>query len=120
VDRIVIKNLLVRAIVGVNPDERTNLQDILINISMWADFGAAAASDAIEDAVNYRTVTKAVIAHVEQSKPMLVERLAHEIAGVCLDTDKRIQEVEVGVEKPGALRFAESVGVIVHRKRSDT
>ncbi|PJF46210.1 MAG: hypothetical protein CUN48_14965, partial [Candidatus Thermofonsia Clade 3 bacterium] len=55
-DRIIIKNLLVRGIIGINPDERVNRQDIRVNLTMWADTRAAAASDDIADAVNYRTV----------------------------------------------------------------
>ncbi len=85
---------------------------------MWADTAPAAASDDIQDAVNYRTVTKAIIAHVEEGEPMLVERLVQEIADICLGSDDRITEVEVSVEKPGALRFARSVGVTIRRKRS--
>lgn len=116
-DQIHITNLLVRGIVGINADERVNRQDVLINVTMWADSSVAAASDDIADAVNYRTVSKAIIAHVEEGEPMLVERLAQEIADICLGSDERITEVEVTVEKPGALRFAESVGITIHRAR---
>ena len=116
-DRVVIEGLLVRGIVGINPEERANRQDILIDVTMGADTTAAAASDDIADAVNYRTVAKAIIAHVEQGSPMLVERLAEEIAGICFTADQRITEVEVEVRKPGAVRFADSVGVIIHRSR---
>ncbi len=117
-DRIIIKDLLLRGIVGINEDERTNRQDILINVTMWADTAAAAASDDIVDAVNYRTVTKAIIAHIEGGQPMLVERLVQEVANICFDADERVTEVEVTVEKPGALRFARSVGITIRRPRS--
>ncbi len=117
-DRIIIKDLLLRGIVGINEDERTNRQDILINVTMWADTAAAAASDDIVDAVNYRTVTKAIISHVEGGQPMLVERLVQEVADICFDADERVTEVEVTVEKPGALRFARSVGITIRRPRS--
>jgi dihydroneopterin aldolase/D-erythro-7,8-dihydroneopterin triphosphate epimerase len=116
-DRIVIRDLLLRGIVGINPDERTKPQDILINITMWADTRPAAASDDIADAINYRTITKAIIAHIEAGEPMLVERLAAEVAGICFDSDSRVAEVEVALEKPGALRFARSVGVVIRRTR---
>jgi len=116
-DRIVIEGLLVRGILGINPEERSNRQDVLVDVTMWVDTRAAAASDHIDDAVNYRTVAKAIIGHVEAGSPMLVERLAAEIADICLGADPRITEVEVEVRKPGALRFAESVGVIIHRSR---
>jgi FolB domain-containing protein len=116
-DRILIKDLLLRGIVGINDDERVNRQDILVNVVMVADTSAAAKSDDISDAVNYRTVAKRIIAHVDEGEPMLVERLVQEIANICFDTDARIAEVEVTVEKPGALRFARSVGVTIHRTR---
>lgn len=116
-DRIVIEELLVRGIVGIKPDERVNPQDIQIGLTLWVDTQPAAKSDDIADAVNYRTIAKAVIAHVEGGEPMLVERLAQEIADLCLAADTRIHEVEVGVRKPGALRFASSVGVVIHRTR---
>jgi dihydroneopterin aldolase/D-erythro-7,8-dihydroneopterin triphosphate epimerase len=117
VDRIVIKDLLVRGIVGINPDEREREQDILVNATLWADTGPAAGSDAIDDAVNYRSVAKAIIAHIQGGRPHLVERLAGELAGVCLGADSRIAEVEIAVEKPGALRHARSVGVVIRRSR---
>jgi len=118
-DRIVIEGLLLRGIVGINPDERTNRQDIRVDVTMWADTRSAAASDDIADAVNYRTVAKRIIEHVEGGEPMLVERLVAEIAGICLSVDDRIGKVEVAVRKPGALRFAESVGVIIERQRGE-
>jgi D-erythro-7,8-dihydroneopterin triphosphate epimerase len=117
VDRIVIKDLLVPGIVGINPDEREHEQDILVNATLWVDTRPAAASDRIEDAVNYRSVTKAMIAHLREGRPRLVERLAEELAGICLAADERIAEVEVSVEKPGALRHARSVGVVIRRSR---
>lgn len=118
-DKVLIKDLLLRGIVGINDEERVNRQDILVNVVMWADTSVAAASDDIADAVNYRTVAKRIIAHVEDGEPMLVERLVQEIADICLDADSRVQEVEVTVEKPGALRFARSVGITIHRTRQD-
>lgn len=114
-DRIHITDLVVPGIVGIKPDERVKKQDVRINATLWVDTRPAAASDDIVDAVNYRTVTKAMIAHVESGEPMLVERLASELAAIALDSDERIKEVEITVEKPGALRFADSVGITVRR-----
>lgn len=117
-DQIQIKDLLLRTIIGINEDERRNRQDALINIVLHADTRAAGASDEIEDAVNYRTITKRVIKRVEESQFYLVEKMAAEIAAICLE-DPRVEAVDVRVEKPGALRFARSVGVEVHRTRSE-
>lgn len=118
-DRIHIRDLLVRGIVGINPEERVNRQDVLVNATLWADTRSAAESDAIDDAVNYKTIAKAFIAHIEAEEPMLVERLAAELVRICFETDERVVEAEVTVEKPGALRFARSVGVTVHRSREE-
>jgi dihydroneopterin aldolase/D-erythro-7,8-dihydroneopterin triphosphate epimerase len=118
-DRIVVRDLLVRGIVGINAEERRDRQDVLVNVTMWADTRLAAASDDIRDAVNYRTIAKAMIAHIESSEPRLVERLAADLAAICFAQDARVQAVEVSVEKPGALRFARSVGVVIYRQRGD-
>lgn len=115
-DQIHIRDLLVRGIIGINADERVNEQDILVNVTMWVDTRPAAQSDDIEDAVNYRTITKRVIAHIEAGEPMLVERLVQEIADICL-SDERVAKAEVTVEKPGALRHARSVGISISRSR---
>lgn len=117
-DRIQIHDLLLRTIIGINEEERRNRQDVLINITLYADTRAAGASDEIEDAVNYRTITKQVIECVEGSSFHLVEKMAAEIAAICL-RDPRVEAVDVRVEKPGALRFARSVGVEIHRTRAD-
>lgn len=117
-DRILVKDLLVRGIIGINDWEREKQQDILINLIVFSDMRAAGQSDAVEDALNYRTLTKAVIEHVESSGHYLVEKLATEIARIAIlghGADRAI----VRVEKPGALRFAASVGVEIERKRAD-
>ena len=118
-DKIQITDLVVPGIIGINPDERVNEQDIRVNAALWVDTRGAAASDAIDDAVNYRTITKAIIAHIETGEPMLVERLVSEIADICL-YDQLVQQVEVTVEKPGALRHARSVGITITRSRVDS
>jgi 2-amino-4-hydroxy-6-hydroxymethyldihydropteridine diphosphokinase len=117
-DQINIKDLLLRTIIGINEEERRNLQDVLINVTLYADTRAAGVSDDIEDAVNYRTITKRIINLVESSQFYLVERLAAEIAVICLD-DSRVECARVRIEKPGALRFARSVGVEIERTRAD-
>jgi len=115
-DQILIKDLLLRTIIGINDEERRNRQDVLINIVLYTDTRAAGTSDAVEDAVNYRTLTKRVIERVEASRFFLVEKLAADIAALCLE-GSRVAAVDVRVEKPGALRFARSVGVEIHRER---
>lgn len=113
-DVIEIHDLLLRTIIGVNPDERVNRQDVLLNVRLETDLAPAGRSDNLDDAVNYRTITKDIIDRVEASSFSLVERLADEIARVCL-RDRRVSRVTVSVQKPGALRFARSVGVTITR-----
>jgi FolB domain-containing protein len=117
-DQIHIHDLLLRTIIGINPDERENIQDVLINLTLFVDTRAAGASDKIRDSVNYKSVTKRVIQHVEASDHLLVEALAGNIARIIL-TEFAVERVRVKVEKPGALRFARSVGVEIERTRED-
>ena len=116
-DEIIIKDLMVRTVIGTTAEERRDKQDIVINMKLWADLKKAGESDRIDDTVNYRTINKRVLALVEGSKFHLVEALADRIAGICLE-DPRVARAMVRVEKPGALRFARVVGVEVTRERS--
>lgn len=117
-DYIEIRDLLVRTIIGVNDWERRDRQDVVINLRLYTDTRRAGASDNIDDALNYRTVTKRVIELAESSRFFLVERLAEEIARLCVQ-EFGVPRVQVQVEKPSALRFARSVGVTIERERTD-
>jgi FolB domain-containing protein len=118
-DRIEIRDLLLRGILGINAEERDKKQDILVNLTLFADLREAGRSDDIADTANYRTITKRLIEHVEQVGRFTVEALAADIARLCLE-DPRVARVRVRVEKPGALRFARSVGVEIERSRDDS
>lgn len=118
-DKIIIKDLLLRGIIGINPEERVKQQDILINMVLFADIRQAANTDEIENAVDYKTITKRVIQHVEDSADYLVEKLVTDIARLILAENDQVQKVRVRVEKPGALRFAQSVGIEIERTRED-
>jgi dihydroneopterin aldolase/D-erythro-7,8-dihydroneopterin triphosphate epimerase len=115
-DAIHIRDLLLRCIVGVFPEERHAKQDVVINITLFADLSAACRSDNLADTVDYKALKKEVIAMVESSDCQLVEHLAERIAGICL-RQSRVQRVRVLLEKPGALRFARTVGVEIVRER---
>jgi len=119
-DQIHIRNLEVMGILGIKPEEQENPQLIRVNATLWVDTRVAARSDDIADAVNYRTITKAMIAHIERGRPCLVERLVQELADLCLATQANVAAVEVTVEKPTALRHAESVGITIRRARVDS
>ena len=117
-DKVIIKNLRARGIIGVNDWERKRPQEILINITVFTDTHRAAESDDITDCVNYSTLSKKVIAHAESVGRETVEALAGDLAKLCLE-EKGVQKVTVRVEKPGAVRFAESVGVEIERSRDE-
>jgi len=115
-DKIMIKDLLIRGIIGISERERAQRQDILINIVLYGDISAAGKSDDINDTINYRTVAKKTITYVERSARYTVEALASDIARFCLE-EPGVSGVQVRVEKPGAVRFAQSVGVEIERFR---
>jgi len=116
VDQIFIKNLLTRGVIGITDAERAQPQDILVNVTLYTDTRKGAQSDAIEDCVNYRTVAKKILAYVETARRHTVEALAADLSELCLE-EPQVQSVRVRVEKPGAVRFAESVGVEIERTR---
>ncbi len=116
-DKVIIKNLVARGIIGINDWEREKPQEIRINIELYADLRRAGETDDIADCVNYRTVAKKALAHAESAARFTVEALAADIAALCL-AEPGVQKVRVRVEKPGAVRFAESVGVEIERSRA--
>lgn len=115
-DKILIKDLLIRGVIGISEREREQPQDILVNIEISTDISVAGRSDNVEDSVNYRTIAKKVLAHTETIKRFTVEALAEDIAKLCLE-DKKVHSVLVRVEKPGAVRFSRSVGVEIIREQ---
>jgi 2-amino-4-hydroxy-6-hydroxymethyldihydropteridine diphosphokinase len=117
-DRIIIKDLLIRGIIGISERERAQRQDILVNIVLYGDIHPAGKSDNINDCINYRTVAKKTIAYVERSAGVTVEALGSDIARFCLE-EPGVAGVQVRVEKPGAVRFAQSVGVEIERFRTE-
>lgn len=117
-DKTFIKDLLVRGIIGVNDWERKKPQDILINITVFADTTRAGETDDIKDCVDYSALTKKIQAHAETAARLTVEALANDLAKICLEQNS-VQKAIVRVEKPGAVRFAKSVGVEIERKRND-
>lgn len=118
-DRIHIRDLLLRCVIGVSDEERREKQDIRLNITLHADLRIAGKTDKLEDTVDYAIIKKKILALVEQSNFRLVETLADRIADVCLE-DPRVHRAVVSVAKPGALRFAREVEVEVERDRLDT
>jgi FolB domain-containing protein len=117
-DQILIKDLVARGIIGLNDWEREKPQEILINITLFADIRKAGETDDLAYSVSYRTVAKKAMAHAETAKRLTVEALATDIARLCLE-EPGVQKVLVRVEKLGAVRFARAVGVEIERSRED-
>ncbi|MEO8355884.1 MAG: dihydroneopterin aldolase, partial [Chloroflexota bacterium] len=100
-DKVIIKNLLARGIIGVNDWERKRAQNILINISMFTDTRRSGITDDLKDCINYSTMSKKILAHAESVNRLTVEALANDLAKICLE-ENGVQRVVVCVEKPGA------------------
>ena len=115
-DRIHIRDLLVRAVIGVYPEERREKQDLIVNITLYADLSRASRTDKLDDTVDYKQIKKEILKVSESSEYQLIESLAERIAQIVLAHG--VDRVDVTVDKPGALRFARSVAVQISRVRS--
>ena len=107
-----IKNLKLRSVIGIHDWERENKQDVIINIKLEFDSSRAAESDDIADTVDYKAIKMRIIELVEGSTCNLLERLADQILAICL-SDAQVEQATVRVDKPHALRFADSVSIEV-------
>lgn len=114
--RIRIKDLRLRTYIGINEEEIRNKQDILINVQILYPACKAVDSNQIEDALNYRSITKAVIELVENNRFALLERLTQEVLN-CVMQFTQVSYAEVEVDKPHALRFSESVSITLAEQR---
>src|SRR5512133_3515487 len=109
-DKIIIKDLRVTGIIGIYDYERVTPQEMLINVTMQTDIKKAAASDDINDCVDYEKAANAIKLHAETSKRLTVEALAEDLARLCLETPG-VERVNIRVEKTQAIAFTASVGV---------
>lgn len=115
-DKIHIRDLRTNCIVGIFPHERENKQEVIINITLHADLAKPGQTDNIDDTINYKDLKKRVLALIEPSGYLLIERMAEEVARLCLE-DPRVARCNVSIDKPGALRYARSVAVEIERAR---
>lgn len=113
-DKIFIRDLALRCIIGLYPEERINKQDVIINVTMTTDLSAAGKSDDLNDTVDYKAIKLNILEFAENSSFNLIESLAEGIAQICLK-DPKVQNTTVTIDKPGALRFCRSVAVEVTR-----
>ena len=115
-DRIAIRDLTLRCIIGLNDWEREKRQDVVVNVTLYTDLSKAGESDQIEDTIEYKRLKDRIVGLVEDSQFRLIERLAQAIADLGLE-DPRVERVDVTLDKPGALRFTRSVAVEISRFR---
>ena len=113
-DIVYIRDLRVQAIIGIFGWEREVRQEVSIDLEIAFDCKRAAKTDAIEDTIDYKKITKAIIKFVEESEFQLQETLAEGIAAL-VKSEFKVHSLKLRVSKPGALRYAEDVGVIIHR-----
>ncbi len=113
---IKIKNLRLRAIIGVHEWERSRRQEIIVNVQIEFDGSKAARSDDFNDAIDYSAIKRRLLEQVEQTNFFLLEKLVEHVLDLVME-DKRITSATVEVDKPHALRFADSVSVTSTRAR---
>jgi D-erythro-7,8-dihydroneopterin triphosphate epimerase len=114
--RIRVKNLRLRTYIGIKEEEIVNKQDVLINLTILYPALDAVRDNDIEHALNYRTITKSIIRHVEEHRFALLERLTQEVLDLVM-ANEAVRYAEVEVDKPHALRFAESVSITLTAHR---
>ena len=118
-DIIFISDLRIETIIGIYDWERKVKQTVSLDLEMAADIRTAAATDSIEDTLNYKAVAKRLIAFVGDSEYQLVETLAEKIAEIVID-EFNVSWVRLKLHKPGALRGSRDVGIQIERGTRDS
>ena len=117
-DIIFLNDLRVETVIGIFDWERQVRQTVSIDLEMAADIRTAAASDKIDDTLNYKAVAKRLIQFVGDADFGLVETLAEHVARIVV-TEFDVPRVKVSLHKPGAVRGSQDVGVVIERAASD-
>jgi len=113
-DTIFLTDLRVRTVVGIWDWERAAPQTVSIDLEMAADVAAAAAHDSIDATLDYKAVTKRIIAFVEDSRFQLIETMAEGVAAIVTD-EFQVPWVRVTIHKPRAIRGSRDVGIRIER-----
>lgn len=111
-----IKDLRLRTYIGIKEEEIKNKQDVLLNITIRFDAREAIHSTEIDDTLNYRNICKEIIGFVEGNQFLLLERMTHEVLALIME-HQEVRFAEVEIDKPHALRFAESVSIALSAER---
>ena len=115
-DIVFIKDLEIETVIGIYDWERRIRQTVCLNLEMGTDIRQAAATDRIEDTLDYKAVAKRLIGFVEKSDFGLVETLAERCAEIVLE-EFPVSWLRLRLDKPGAVRGSKSVGIIIERGR---
>lgn len=113
-----VRNLRLRTYIGFNPEEMEKQQDVVINIEIDYRLGASALRDCVEDALDYKVITKAVIRHVEAGRFLLLEKLVADVLEIC-SSHSSVTAARVTIDKPHALRFADSVSLTLEHRADE-
>ena len=113
-DTVFVRDLRIDTIIGIYDHERSHKQTIVLDFDMSFDIAKAAASEDIDDALNYKTLTDALNDFVENSQFLLIETLAERIASIIID-DFGVAKVKLTLHKPNALSGTTDVGIIIER-----
>ena len=117
-DKILIDNLELFCIVGINDWERITPQKIIIDLKIETNLNSSIKTDDISKTVNYRTIVKKIIQIIGNSEYKLIESIAGKICEICFE-EKNIFAVQISVYKPGAVRNTKSVGVSIRREKNN-
>ena len=113
-----VQNLRLRTYIGFNREEMEKKQDVVINIEIDYRLGASALRDCVEDALDYKVITKDVIRHVEAGRFLLLEKLVADVLGIC-SSHPSVTQARVTIVKPHALRFADSVSLTLEYRADE-
>lgn len=111
-----IKDLRLRTYIGIKEEEIRNRQDVVINVVIRYRADSAVKFNHIEQALNYRTITKEIISHVEENRFLLLERMTREVLDLIM-SHEQVLTAQVEIDKPHALRFADSVSITLSATR---
>ena len=113
-DIVYIRDLKIETVIGIYDWEREVRQTVSLDLEMAHDISRAAATDNIEDTLNYKAVAKRLIAFIGDSEFLLVETMAEQCAGIVMN-EFNVPWLRLRLSKPGAVRGAQDVGVIIER-----
>ena len=115
-DKIILTDLRIDAVIGIWDWEKRNPQTISIDLEMQTDTKKASRSDAIEDALDYKAVSKRVKQFTEESQFNLIETLAENVAKIILE-EFDVQWLQIRISKPFAIRDSSNVGICIKRTK---